>query len=81
MTQATKRPAAQVECAQKAAELKISNAEPNHDDAWSSFPMRRRHRLRSPLKKPRDFQGSPERRFGSTFPLDCFDPRRLAAAA
>jgi excisionase family DNA binding protein len=37
MTQATKRPAAQVECAQKAAELKISDAEPNHDDAWSRF--------------------------------------------
>jgi excisionase family DNA binding protein len=37
MTQATKRPAAQVACAQKAAELKISKAEPNHDDAWSRF--------------------------------------------
>jgi excisionase family DNA binding protein len=37
MTQATRRPAAQVACAQKAAEFKISNAEPNHDDPWSRF--------------------------------------------
>ena len=37
MTQATKRAAAQVACAQKAAELKISNSEPSHDDPWSRF--------------------------------------------
>jgi excisionase family DNA binding protein len=37
MTQATKRPAAQVACVQKAAELKTSNAEPGHDDPWSRF--------------------------------------------
>jgi excisionase family DNA binding protein len=37
MTQATKRPAAQVACAQKAAELKTSKVARSRNDSWSRF--------------------------------------------
>jgi len=36
-TPSTKRPAAQVACAQKAAELKMAKFAPSHNDLWSRF--------------------------------------------
>ena len=75
----TKRPAAQVEYAKKAAELKGSNAEPSYD-SWSKFSDAPTPPLTVYREGSRaNSQDCRKPRSGNTSPRDCFDQRRLGA--